>query len=585
MAGARRDTAAVAMKKWLIVAALSSAHCGSASLLGTSDAGTPDPFDATTPAMDASLDQSSDGRPDSTADVAPVDAPSCPAGTILCGAACVDPSSDPSHCGSCGRLCSLAAAVAACSRGACTVNGCVAGFGDCDRIADNGCEVPLGTAANCGACGVACSGAAPLCDAAMGRCVSGCPAGTTLCSSACVDTSSSASHCGMCGNACSLPNATSSCSGGSCSVLRCNPGFADCDGLARNGCEVDTRSNVMNCGSCGAVCRVANGTPSCAASACRVASCAAGFADCDRSVLNGCETATATDSANCGGCGVSCSSSNATSACASGACEIVSCDPGFGDCDRVVLNGCEAPLVTASNCGACGVRCLGATPRCNAMTGRCEPTCVAPLVDCGGTCVDLNTDRSNCGRCGTLCGGAPFTTGTCVGGVCGCQTGYGDCTTAAGCETRLNTNANCGGCGVACALPNAATTSCASGTCAIVTCAADFADCDGMAANGCEARLDAVASCGQCRACPTGTTVTCLPRVGGSFRCVNNRCSPGWRGDCNGVSGDGYEVDLLNDTQNCGVCGRVCAPYTAGDGAVRPAQCSSGECLPRSPIC
>ena len=33
-----------------------------------------------------------------------------------------------------------------------------------------------------------------------------------------------------------------------------DPGYADCDRVGNNGCEIDTTSNVSNCGSCGQVC-------------------------------------------------------------------------------------------------------------------------------------------------------------------------------------------------------------------------------------------------------------------------------------------------------------------------------------------
>ena len=44
--------------------------------------------------------------------------------------------------------------------------------------------------------------------------------------------------------------------------------------------------------------------------------------------------------------------------------------------------------------------------------GDGEPGCVAPLTDCDGACVDLDTDPSNCGSCGGPCDGV------CNGGIC-----------------------------------------------------------------------------------------------------------------------------------------------------------------------
>jgi hypothetical protein len=52
--------------------------------------------------------------------------------------------------------CSLPNAVTACTNGMCAITSCVGGTADCDGIADNGCETPVITNANCGACGSAC---------------------------------------------------------------------------------------------------------------------------------------------------------------------------------------------------------------------------------------------------------------------------------------------------------------------------------------------------------------------------------------------------------------------------------------------
>jgi cysteine-rich repeat protein len=55
---------------------------------------------------------------------------------------------------------------------------------------------------------------------------------------------------------------------GACSAmcaLTCNQGFADCNGVAGDGCEVDTQADEANCGGCGKPC-AANQT--CTASQC-----------------------------------------------------------------------------------------------------------------------------------------------------------------------------------------------------------------------------------------------------------------------------------------------------------------------------
>jgi hypothetical protein len=56
--------------------------------------------------------------------------------------------------------------------------------------------------------------------------------------------------------------------------------------------------------------------------------------------------------------GTGCSLQNASAACTAGACGLVACQPGFGDCDLVASTGCEVSLQTSvSNCGMCGRAC------------------------------------------------------------------------------------------------------------------------------------------------------------------------------------------------------------------------------------
>ncbi|MFO0624497.1 MAG: hypothetical protein U0325_02690, partial [Polyangiales bacterium] len=107
------------------------------------------------------------------------------------------------------------------------------------------------------------------------------------------------------------------CRVGRCGVT-CNVGFADCDGVADNGCEADLRSNAANCGTCGFRCSPANGVGACSAEGCTLAACNAGFADCDRDPSDGCETALRRDARNCGGCGVACGPGTV---CTEGRCE------------------------------------------------------------------------------------------------------------------------------------------------------------------------------------------------------------------------------------------------------------------------
>ncbi len=91
----------------------------------------------------------------------------------------VDTRSSVAHCGMCNRACTAANGTAGCSAGACTLATCNMGFGDCDRLASNGCETDLArSVTNCGACGVrgveVCDGRDNTCD---GRVDEGCPTG------------------------------------------------------------------------------------------------------------------------------------------------------------------------------------------------------------------------------------------------------------------------------------------------------------------------------------------------------------------------------------------------------------------------
>jgi hypothetical protein len=251
----------------------------------------------------------------------------------------------------------------------------------------------------------------------------GCPLGLILCAGRCVDATSDPVHCGGCGLRCAGgANGAAACTSGAC-ALACAPGFANCDGLLANGCEVDTRSSREHCGACGAACSFANATATCAAGTCALGACAAGY----------------------------------------------------GDCDGVAANGCEASLTTADRCGACGRACGGATPVCDGAAGSCVSGCRAGESRCGDACVSTGTDPMNCGACGARC-----------------------------------------------AIPNGAPR-CAAGACAVASCAAGFGDCDGAPANGCEANLRTDrANCGRCGNRPSeacnGVDDTCDGVVDEGFR-------------------------------------------------------------------
>lgn len=154
-----------------------------------------------------------------------------------------------------------------------------------------------------------------------------------------------------------------------------------------------------------------------------------------------------------------------------------------------------------------------------------------------------------------------------------------DCDSTAGCETMLGTLTHCTGCGDACS--DAHTTEIA--TCDIVTgcayaCRAGLDDCDGIDGNGCEintdTNVDHCGGCGMgCGAPPEGGNVTCL---GGD--CIR-ACGFG-TGDCDGdlalPTGTGCEINTNESEEHCGGCRRPCSLPT--DAVHAAAMCMSGTC-------
>jgi hypothetical protein len=91
------------------------------------------------------------------------------------------------------------------------------------------------------------------------------------------------------------------------------------------------------------------------------------------------------------------------------------------------------------------------------MSGICQANCSASQMVCGGLCTNTAFDPSNCNTCGNVCS---FSHGSaaCLGGGCflaACDAGFLNCNgqAADGCEADKNTSAvHCGACGNTCAL-------------------------------------------------------------------------------------------------------------------------------------
>ncbi|MCA9660555.1 MAG: hypothetical protein KC486_19595 [Myxococcales bacterium] len=79
------------------------------------------------------------------------------------------------------------------------------------------------------------------------------------------------------------------------------------------------------------------------------------------------------DPSNCGDCGVSCVIPHASATCQDSACGLGDCEPGFGDCDGEIVNGCETPLEGGQECGA--ICNPNKDEVCNAFDDNCNDVC------------------------------------------------------------------------------------------------------------------------------------------------------------------------------------------------------------------
>jgi hypothetical protein len=374
----------------------------------------------------------------------------CPRGQQSCGGHCVDVLSDRANCGGCGIACGTGQV---CANGLCAAD-CIAGQTACGGA----CRDLANDPANCGACGNACPRPANATAFCSTRCAFQCLAGFGDCdgdaANGCETLLISATHCGACGLECRFSHGNAACTDGACRLTGCDAGFSDCDGEEANGCETNTQSDRTSCGACDQSCAAGQ---LCSAGVCR-ATCAAGLATCgDRC------THPQTDPSNCGACNTVCPTrANAAPVCSAGACSFV-CNVGFRDCDGDLGNGCEVDTrASVANCGGCGRACVLANATSACVTSRCSlAACNAGFADCNanpadGCEVDTRTSTAHCGACGADCASR-----VCVGSVCLAPT----CTDRV--RNGVETDVDCGGSCPACARCQScgADRDCADGAC------------------------------------------------------------------------------------------------------------------------
>lgn len=102
---------------------------------------------------------------------------------------------------------------------------------------------------------------------------------------------------------------------------------------------------------------------------------------------------------------------------------------------------------------------------CNNVDDNCDSVIDEGSTKCGDVCVDFGTDPKNCGMCGKICPSGANSEPTCAAATCGlkCTAGFDNCdgNAANGCEASLSSSAHCGKCGSSCK----AGESCVGGKC------------------------------------------------------------------------------------------------------------------------
>jgi hypothetical protein len=528
---------------WLLGASVSLGGC---TLIA--DLGRFGPDDETD--SDGGLDGgATDGGTDAgrDADVPDCDPP-CGDGRACCDGVCraIDV---PSRCGACDRVCGDPAnADGVCEAAACTF-ACREGFADCNGMESDGCETDVRDPDTCG-CDTQCE-ENEFCEVTDGTaaCVTDCSEGRTRCGGSCVDAWNDPSHCGGCNRLCATPvNGSIECSDGACEAT-CEDGFGDCNADAHleigDGCETDLTTG-SNCMTCGNVCPVpANAAAVCGESGCSF-SCLAGFADCNGVAADGCEADLAS-AATCGSCSTVCSGTTPNCSTQGG---VTSCVDGCPSGSALCGESCVS-LSSPSHCGACGVACdAERSDGCNGTSCRCGAGAACGVTErcCGGACVPRWSDH--CAACDAACD--LRTADTCSSAAtCACGT-TSSCGTTGRCCGGDCISAfpdNCRGCGVAC--DTTRSNVCLRGDCLCgrgPECEAD----EVCVGSGSTAVCEPVGGCitiGEClddaeccsRSCARGRCLSCAPAgavCSSSSECCSSSCARGLCATCTPSGGE-----------------------------------------------
>lgn len=260
------------------------------------------------------------------------------------------------------------------------------------------------------------------------------------------------------------------------------------------------------------------------------------------------------------------------------------------------------------NCGSTcepGASCLNDSD-CRSLhcSGRMcqEPACDDRIsngdetgTDCGGSCAKCPVGEACvvAADCEAPPEGDPSVV-ECTDSVCSlnCPDDTGDCNTRAadGCEVDLLTSTNhCGACNLDCD-PAHAVGTCVGGECLIKTddpnqgCDTNYANCNLLSEDGCEVNL--LTDPEHCGACDDAACSTAGGVAGCSAGECTIECNDGFD-DCDGnVRDNGCEINTAKHVSHCGDCERACQvsdpDYTAycADGVCGETLCEEdkGDC-------
>jgi hypothetical protein len=263
--------------------------------------------------------------------------PICPAGKTQCGYNCVDLSSDPSNCGSCGHSCP---AGQICNNSKCIG---ISTLETCPEFAPNKCGTICtnlnNDKNNCGSCGNKCK-ASESCINGVCTLIPSCPLGSFACGNNCCGVSQTCD-----------PNTLT------CTPSICQSGQTQCGSVC-----IDTSSDRFNCGGCGITCDISE---QCISGKCVSSTCGNGKCD----LTENCSTCPA----DCGSC----------------QCSVPTPDLCNGRCTNI--------LSDSSNCGACGNECqIGYTCENGVCKGMINANCTTDSDCSQGNCINNKCQFITC---------------------------------------------------------------------------------------------------------------------------------------------------------------------------------------------